>query len=193
MTLDVETRAQIEALMRERLEPYMALIRQTQGRTIDGDTATETLAERVTELELPEAYCHAIRTSTLATTSGVALNVTLNGESADTGTATAQHDNATNSDRLTCQWAGMYVVTGLVDFAPSGAGDRLMALTLNGATGLAEARGPAAAGGNNTSVGVTRAVRLIVGDYVNMQAMQNSGGALNISTSTFLNWVRVGA
>jgi len=92
--------------------------------------------------------------------------------------------SAGNPSRLTAQVAGTYVITGGLLFTASTAGvQRSSGIRLNGANWLSI--GPPlaqtfAAGSGAVSV-VATVVQLNAGDYVELMAMQDSGGALNLS------------
>lgn len=100
------------------------------------------------------------------------------------------HDNASNTTRITIPTggAGYYIATGQIRFAANGTGSRGIRFLKNGATSSALGGGqfdPSANAsidhGINISSGI---VKLSAGDYLEMQAFQNSGGSLNAKAST---------
>jgi hypothetical protein len=88
------------------------------------------------------------------------------------------HSTVTNTSRYTAVLAGIYEVSGGAAFAANATGRRLARLAFNGTViGGSLAGIPA----NTATVGYsvrTTLVRLAVGDYVELQALQESGGNL---------------
>lgn len=86
-----------------------------------------------------------------------------------------------NPSRLTCTRAGVYAMSGHVLFAVNGKGVRDARLVLNGTTPLAiQFSVPQAS--LDHAVSVSTIYQLAVGDYVQLQVYQTSGGALNIKS-----------
>ena len=116
---------------------------------------------------------------------GTLTAVTFNSERFDQASngADTMHDTVTATSRLTCRYAGVYLVTGHLQFASSAAGTiRMLRVRLNGATDIGAAwNGPIA----STAVGmtVTTIYSLAVNDYVELMAYQDSGGALNTAVA----------
>jgi hypothetical protein len=79
---------------------------------------------------------------------------------------------------------GRYLVGGSVGFAANATGSRGVALLVNTVMKAYQLVGPGDAVGVN-AVGVTKAIELAAGDYLQLQAFQSSGGNLNISTFDF--------
>lgn len=106
------------------------------------------------------------------------------------------HDTVTNNSRLVCRTAGVYLITGQLGFAANSTGIRRAAILVNGSAvgslqGHQAAPSPSADYSN-----VSEVVELAVGDYVELQAYQTSGGALSLVTSTIaceLSMVKIGA
>lgn len=103
-----------------------------------------------------------------------------NSERYDTDTI---HDTVTNNSRLTCKTAGKYTITGNAEWAGNASGFRELAILLNGTTII---------GTNDLSVGgvagtlshcVSTEYALAINDFVELRAYQNSGAALNVSSS----------
>jgi hypothetical protein len=111
-------------------------------------------------------------------------SLTFNTNRLDQGTSTSQHSTSSNTSRLTCQQAGMYVVTGHIEFAANASGDlRAAAIVLNGTTFLGIMQLPGVASGSDaTRLTITTTYYLNIGDYVELSVEQNSGGALNVLT-----------
>ena len=102
--------------------------------------------------------------------------LSFNSERDDTDTI---HDTSSNTSRLTCKTAGIYLVKGLCGFAANATGLRAGFIRLNGSTDLDALSIPSVGASLNTRVSVSTVYRLAVNDYVEFTVYQNSGGALN--------------
>lgn len=111
---------------------------------------------------------------TLAT-SGAIATVTFNSNRYDTG-------SLSSSDRFTISQAGVYRVGANVRFASNATGQRVLYLRLNGGTYIAITTQPAISGGPTDCVIVTE-YSFAASDYVQLQALQSSGGSLNITAA----------
>lgn len=109
------------------------------------------------------------------------------------------HSNVTNNSRYTAVVAGVYELTGGGGFATNATGTRDVAWAKNG-TLLTAPGGTCTANavsGLQTAVDApTLQVFLNVGDYVELQAFQSSGGALNVATGQYgslmgVKWIHV--
>ena len=106
---------------------------------------------------------------------GAYTNLTFNSERYDTD---GIHDVGSNTERLTCQTAGKYMITGSIRWESNSTGVRYVLVELNGSTTIVQQ-----AKGAYTDVmfmSVTTAYDLEVGDYVTLKVFQNSGGSKNI-------------
>lgn len=92
------------------------------------------------------------------------------------------HDNSTNNSRLTCKTAGVYVISGTVRFATNATGNRRLLIRLNGTTYIAE-HTQAAVSGLQTTITIATVYLLAANDYVELVALQSSGGDLAVSAS----------
>lgn len=92
------------------------------------------------------------------------------------------HDTATNNSRLTCKTAGVYSISGTAEYANNVTGNRELAVRLNGTTYIAAIKYPAATLLTSLVVIETK-YALVVNDYVELIAFQDSGGALNVTAS----------
>lgn len=100
------------------------------------------------------------------------------------GAAGDQHSTSVNTSRFTCAWPGRYLVSGGVAFAGNTTGRRGTRVAINGA--LVEASGTIVIATSASLVIIPvrgTLVYLTVGDYVEIQALQESGGALNVSAA----------
>src|SRR5262245_22049217 len=78
--------------------------------------------------------CRAYHNAAQALTTGVEASLALNSERYDTDT---MHDTVTNNSRLTIKTAGLYIITGHVEFANNATGYRLGGLRVNNTTTIA--------------------------------------------------------
>jgi len=93
------------------------------------------------------------------------------------------HDTATNNSRLTAPVAGLYQITGCMEWA-SGAGSlRAIGLRVNGTTIIAVDYSGPIGGGLATAQSISALYKLAAGDYVELVVLQDSGGALNVNAS----------
>jgi hypothetical protein len=90
------------------------------------------------------------------------------------------HSVASNTSRFTCVTAGWYEVSGQVPYTGNATGVRDIRLQLNGSTLVPGGRLTQPAGAAvSFSIGLPSVmVELDVGDYLELQAFQTSGGAL---------------
>ncbi len=98
-------------------------------------------------------------------------------------------------DNIVIGQSGVYNIQGAVGFAANATSRRGMALLVNGS--VVASTQVAASPANETSLSISTNLYLDVGDTVQMNARQNSGGALNTSTLAgaypVLSVARVGA
>jgi hypothetical protein len=113
---------------------------------------------------------------------GTAEAVQFNAEDTDNYNG---HDNATNNTRYTAVIAGKYQLSGGIGFASNATGFRSAVWRKNGAVINGSAVNiPTISGTPSLIPARTITVYLNVGDYVELWAFQNSGGALNTSVAT---------
>jgi hypothetical protein len=123
--------------------------------------------------------------------------LTFNSERWDTDNI---HSTTTNTGRLTCVTAGLYLIMGHVSFTANVAGNRGVRLVANisGATAyLHTILGLGAFAAHNTIVGIHTMAQFSIDDYVTLEAYQNSGGPLDVISSAQVSpefmMVRLGA
>ena len=131
------------------------------------------------------------------TTSGTAQAMTFDSELKDSG---GMHSTSVNTSRLTIPagGSGFYIFGGNVTFAANATGYRGLEVRLVGVTPIAYTRVPTVTTG---SVGhrscIAGAYPLTAGDYIELFAIQNSGGALDavaesaVGISFWATWVAV--
>lgn len=103
--------------------------------------------------------------------------ITFDSEEYDTN---AFHSTVTNTSRLTipASYGGYYRISCLVGFASNATGVRNAKIYKNG-TSIFNFSQPITATGNPQSAGGTATVNLAVGDYIELIALQTSGGNLD--------------
>lgn len=127
--------------------------------------------------------CVAFHNATQSIPDSTVTSALLNSEDLDVGT---MHDLVTNNSRLTIPTGGdgFYLVRATVAFAANATGLRRIDILKSGATVLATNRLISSGAGDLTRFEATWFGNLVAADYVEAQAWQNSGGALNISLGT---------
>ena len=89
------------------------------------------------------------------------------------------HDTSSNTSRLTCKTAGVYLVTGNISFPANTTGMRAIHLQVNGSVEIAY-QGYSASDPHATNMNISTFYDLDVDDYVQLLAYQTSGGNLVI-------------
>lgn len=130
-------------------------------------------------------------------TSGTPLALAFNTESWDQagGVADTMHDTVTNNSRLTCRYAGIYLVSGTVEIQANATGFRSLSFRLNGVTSLNALVFSSVSAGATAQMNLTGLHQLAVNDYLELLANQNSGSTLTANSSAsspIFSMVRVG-
>lgn len=125
-----------------------------------------------------------------ATTSGVALALACNTETFDQagGAASTMHDTATNNSRLTCRYAGVYLISADNLNWSANPLNAVLNFRLNGTTSFGQQQ-------HQTDWRIMSGAafrNLAVNDYVECMVTQASGGGKNILTGFTFGMVRVG-
>lgn len=94
--------------------------------------------------------------------------------------AGVSHSVSVNNSRITIDVSGQYVIGGCVAFAPHATGQRGVGIRRNGNDFLAIALCDRASVGE-TFLNASTVVSLTQGEFLEMVAFQNSGGALNVN------------
>jgi len=112
----------------------------------------------------------------IANATEVAL--TFNTERYDTDSI---HDTGSNTERLTCNTTGKYLISASLSFATDAGGNlRILRIYLNNTTIISQVWQPNSASGNNT-LESTCTYELSATNYVTAKVYQNSGGAIDAS------------
>jgi len=119
--------------------------------------------------------------TTQSLTDGALTAVAFDGEATDSA---ALHDNATNNSRITIPTGegGMWLFSGLVEFAANATGQRKLQFRTDGSANFGGVTVDAAASGV-TQLALTFMLVLNAGQYAELMASQNSGGALNLTST----------
>jgi hypothetical protein len=94
------------------------------------------------------------------------------------------YDFATYPTRLTVRTGGIYIITGFGQWASNGTGQRWMRIYLNGTNEIAKVSTIMTGTAYTHAHSVSIVYSLIQGDYVELSVYQNSGGALNMNSSS---------
>jgi hypothetical protein len=147
----------------------------------------DSLRMNINNLIVPAA-CSVRKSGTQSIPHDSSTAVTFDVEDFDTDT---MHDNAVNQSRITINTAGIYIISGLVGFAPTaGGGVREASIRKNGASTYLSLAKYVALTSTENFVQVAVIANLAVNDYVELYAYQSSGGAINTDS---LNLSRLAA
>jgi len=111
--------------------------------------------------------------------------LTFNSERFDTGGTDNNgddlHNTSSDTGRLTCRTAGKYIIIGNARFETNSTGQRMLRIAYNGSTEIGIWKTDA--GASEVTAIVSTIYELAVGDYVVLQAYQNSSSTINIEVS----------
>lgn len=152
------------------------------GAVTTGTTITSTWGNAVRDAEQflanPPA-CRVYNSAVQSVANGVNTMLTFNSERFDTD---SMHSTATNTSRITINTAGVYMLTASISFAPNATGRRQLAFRINGATYIA-AHAEVPISGLEHEMALAAVWKFAAADYVEVSALQTSGGALNVSAA----------
>jgi hypothetical protein len=117
----------------------------------------------------------------------------------DGGSDSPMHDNVTNSSRIYVRTPGKYEISGQVVFSSNATGSRQASIRINSNSDTTLATGSEAIGNKQSAVsGLATSVPfpvvivpLVAGDYIELFAWQNSGGALALTTGQSQTYMRL--
>lgn len=103
------------------------------------------------------------------------------------------HDNSTNNTRLTIPagLGGKYILTGSLTYNTSNLQNTYAAITKNGSTYLTYTGRYAGVASGAAGHNVAAVVDLISGDYIELEAYQNSGSGKNLEGTAGFNWLAI--
>jgi hypothetical protein len=124
------------------------------------------------------AGCYLQRSANQTISNNTLTSVTWDTETLDSN---AYHSTSTNTDRITIPSgkAGKYMVGFTLTYTGSSTGIRVGQIRKNG-TSVSQTNIQSISGAGNTVLSKTHVIDLTVGDYIDLQAYQNSGGNLDL-------------
>ena len=125
--------------------------------------------------------CVVYNSSDLLIPNNAFTDLTFNSESIDTD---GMHSTSTNTNRITINTTGIYVMSLVGSFAADATGIRTLAIFVDGSDYLCAADIPANSVGGCTVSLTSPPIQLTSGQYVNAQAYQTSGGTLALTANT---------
>jgi hypothetical protein len=125
--------------------------------------------------------CSLKESSTQSIADSTYVALTSNEENFDND---SMHSTVSNTSRITIQTAGRYLITATVYFTVNSTGARVLRLVTNGTSSTDMVAVGASAGGP-TILPFAKPLVLSAGDYVEVHASQNSGGALDVQMVDF--------
>jgi hypothetical protein len=158
--------------------PYTSPATQTAGSVAPASWAAAVKAG-LDYLANPPA-CVLSNSANISVASGAITPVTFNTEQVDTD---SMHSTVSNTGRITFNTAGLYTLTGNVQFASNATGFRGLFFYKNGDYTVAGRIASEFRGANNgdvTEISLSRVFKFAVADYVELIAYQTSGVALNV-------------
>jgi hypothetical protein len=149
----------------------------TNGQVLTADSAEATGMKWATPAASSFAGCYLSKSANQSLANNTTVNITFDTEQYDTD---GFHSTTTNTQRITIPTgkAGKYLIIGQLAYASNSTGLRYATLNKNGSTNFGRAMN-AAINGDVTWLVVSSVINLAEGDYVQMNADQNSGGSLN--------------
>jgi DNA-binding transcriptional regulator YdaS (Cro superfamily) len=165
--------------------PVVPYVKQTWTDGVSsGSAARFTVIEQgIHEVSLAPAvrvFHSASQTITTGTVTALAFNSERFDQAA--GSASTMHDTATNNSRLTCLYAGVYMVSANIEWAANATSFRRLTLRTNGGTSWAstDIEPETAIVFRQALTGIL--IPMAVNDYVEAVVQQNTGGALAVSS-----------
>lgn len=136
-------------------------------------------------------YVLVTDTTLQSMTNGADLNITWN---TDLFNNYVMHSTTTNTERLVAPKTGLYLIFANSEYANNATGARRTTIRLNGAAGTILSRiTQQAASGRNTVLNQSIVYPLTATDFIQLQQLQDSGGALNTgTTANFFGMVLLG-
>ena len=129
-------------------------------------------------------HCRVYNSANISiTTSGTAQAVTFDSERYDVAN---MHSTSSNTSRITVPTGGggVYIVGGALSWTANATGVRQTRLQTNGTTIYLIAESATTTATSAMPLPVATAIAMVAGDYVELIALQTSGGALNTLASS---------
>lgn len=162
------------------------VIPYTRQTWTDGVSSCSAARNNVHEDGINDAhYMPAVRVTNSGDeliTTGTLTTLDFNTERFDTAgnAASTMHDTVTLNQRLTCRYAGKYLIVGQVQFSAGATGYRFVSIRLNGTTEIARDRRLNAGAADPVEITLSTLWDLAVNDYVELRVLHNQGTSLNI-------------
>lgn len=123
-------------------------------------------------------------TSAITLTSGVASTLAFGANVYETLPSgyTSQHSVAVDTEKVFCRETGKYLLVGNAEFASHATGERILQITVETVVVAATRTAPSPA--NVTDLSCSAIASLTAGEVVRMVAYQDSGGNLNLNSTT---------
>lgn len=126
---------------------------------------------------LPSQRCRVFNSANISIADSSDVALTFNSERFDTD---SMHSTAVDTERITFNTAGQYLVGATLRFAANATGNRIVRIRLNGTTYICEQVLPPVGGAQPARFTLNTIYDFIVTDYVEVVVFQTSGGALNV-------------
>lgn len=159
--------------------PYTAPHTITTGELVTPTTMNNEWGGNVSFLANPPA-CRVYNNAAQSVASATFTALAFNSERFDTDN---MHDTVTNNSRITINTAGLYVVTGHVEWAANTTSERIVEFLVNGTNEVAVQRQSANTTGGAHLFSITTMLKLAATDYIQLRVYQATGGALNVQPS----------
>jgi hypothetical protein len=150
----------------------------TNGQVLTADSTAGTGLAWATPSTATTVGCILYSTTNQTLANNTETVITFNSELLDTNSF---HDTSTNTSRITIPAgkAGKYYIYAWSEFGSSATGYRQLQIIVNGQTGTPNRWAKIAATGSaNNAFNLASCAILAVGDYLELEAYQNSGGNL---------------
>ncbi len=164
------------------------------GTTLVADSAEATGLKWAAPAGATFVGCSLYKSAAQSIANDSSTTITWDSENYDTDSL---HSTVTNTSRITIPTGkgGKWLFTGCMAFASNGTKVRRANLVVNGTTSylpIAQ-QATAATDGDSTHGTFAWPLNLVAGDYVEMQAYQNSGGSLDFKTASVFTATYLGA
>jgi hypothetical protein len=150
------------------------------GSSVVGSAATSARRDHKHALTVPttDVSCLIYNDASQSIADGATAYLDFDQEYFDTDTL---HDPSSNPSRITINEAGLYLIVVNLKFAGNTTGDRLARVIKNRSEIITGASCEGITGFSDTSLNFSTIVSLAADDYIEVNAGQNSGGALDVS------------
>lgn len=145
----------------------------------------DTIRDQLQYLSGGFPHCSVYGSAAQSLTNNTTTNLLANSENSDIG---GLHSTSTNTDRATVPAGegGLYRVSAVISYAANATGYRVLNFRVNNTTDYnVTVLDTNATASLATTMSGSRSMVLAAGDYVVVQAYQNSGGALNCTLLDF--------